>query len=120
MKSTTETIATAVEASGLTPLLQHGYARCALITDYNAVLELNKELRKIVPEWPEDDWIIGQDGAGNYFVMSQSGFYPGVRFWDHEMNQIRDEFDSIDAFISDALRIERENQQQAEPTAFSG
>lgn len=114
MKSVTDTIAEAVGTSGLTPLVEHGYAKCALMTDYDQVLELNKALRKIIPEWPEDDWIIGQDGAGNYFVMSQNSSYLGVRFRDHEMNQIREEFDSIDTFILDALRIERENQQQSE------
>jgi hypothetical protein len=114
MKTCTHRIAEAVEASGLTPLHPHGYARCALMTDYDSVADLNEELRRIIPDWQDDDWAIGQDGAGNYFVMSQSRSYPGVRFWDHETNEILDEFDSIDVFISDALRIERDNQNQAE------
>lgn len=112
MKTITETIAKAVLTSGLAPLVQHGYARCALVDDYCVVEELNEDLRRIIPGWRDDDWIIGQDGAGNYFVVSQTNLYAGVRFWDHEMNEIRDEFDSVDAFIAYALNIERENQQQ--------
>jgi hypothetical protein len=90
------------------------------MTDYDSVTDLNEELRRIISGWQDDDWAIGQDGAGNYFVMSQSRSYPGVRFWDHEMNEIRDEFDSIDVFISDALRIERDNQNQAEHSRVHG
>lgn len=111
MKTITETIAQAVLLSGLAPLLQNGYARCALLTDYAQVTELNEELRKIIPDWREDDWCIGHDGAGNYFTVSQSNQYSGVSFLDHEMNEIRYEFDSIDEYITDALRIERDNQQ---------
>ena len=114
MKTLTEQVAKAVAASGLEPLLPHGYARCALMTDFSTVEELNGELRKIIPEWREDDWSIGHDGAGNYFIVSQSNSYSGVKFWDHEMNEIRDEFDSIESFIADALEIERENKKQAE------
>ncbi len=111
MKTITETIEQAVSLSGLAPLLQNGYARCALLTDYAQVAELNEELRKIIPDWQDDDWSIGHDGAGNYFIVSQSNQYRGVKFWDHEMNEIRCEFDSIDEYVTDALRIERDNQE---------
>jgi hypothetical protein len=112
MKSITERIAKSVATSGLTPLHPYGYPRCALRTDYDMVVELNAELRRIIPEWRDDDWCIGEDGAGNYFIISKSNSYPGVRFWDHEMNEIRDEFDSVDAFVADALEIERETKKQ--------
>jgi len=115
VKSVTDTISKAVTESGLHPLLPYGYARCALMTDYSAVSELNEELRRIIPEWRDDDWIIGSDGAGNYFTVSQSNLYTNVKFWDHEMNEIRDEFDSVAAFISDALLIEHENQNKSVP-----
>ena len=114
MKAITDHIAKSVAASGLTPLHPYGYPRCALMTDYHVVAELNEELRRIIPAWREDDWCIGEDGAGNYFIVSQSKAYPGVKFWDHEMNDIRDEFDSVDAFVADALKIERENKNRAE------
>src|SRR5689334_9951154 len=35
-------------------------------------------------DWLDDDWIVGEDGAGSYYVISKSGAYSGVFEYLHE------------------------------------
>ena len=84
MEHITRQIAQWLDSSGKLPLSKDGFASCALQSDYSEVCRINQEMRALPTPWPDDQWIIGEDGAGGYFVISKEGSYEGVQFFDHE------------------------------------
>jgi hypothetical protein len=92
----------------------YSHAAWALINDYDQVAKHNREVRDQEIEWlagtigwPDDDWIIGGDGAGNEYVISRSGSYEGVRFYDHECRAFEPFQPSLRAFYEYCLALER-------------
>ncbi len=82
-----------LQTDGLLEALHpYSHAYVALPTNFSVVEWLNQQVRSCSAEWlpnqlswPDDDWIVGEDGAGNYYTVSKSGDYCGVRFYDHEL-----------------------------------
>lgn len=75
----------------LVRLHKYSHTIIALPTDQRVIDGLNAGVREAkgcwYPEggdWPDDDWIIGEDGADNYYVVSKSGVYSGVFEYLHE------------------------------------
>jgi hypothetical protein len=101
-------------ASGTLPLLRDGFASCALLTDFAQVCRINQEMRSLPEAWPDDHWIIGEDGAGGYFVVSKSDKYRGVQFFDHEWKLFEEFQPTLRKFFDYCIEIEKMNQ--AEPS----
>lgn len=83
----------------LCPLHPNGTPRTALLTDPTYVRQLNADVRNIIAEWPEDEWIIGEDGAGNYFCVSRSESHSGIRQFDHEWKRFEDFMPTLHAYF---------------------
>ncbi len=69
----------------------YSHAYVALPTDQSVLDGVNAGVRDTQGcwypsggDWPDDDWIVGEDGAGNYYVISKSGAYEGVFEYLHE------------------------------------
>jgi len=95
------------DEQSLLPLHTHGTPSLALLIDASRVRKLNADVRDILPDWPDDEWIIGEDGAGNYFVVSQSGSHTGVRQYDHEWQRFEEFMPNLRAFFDYFADIER-------------
>lgn len=65
-----------------------------LISDRKQPMQLNEYARNLITywfvgwdepvPWPDDFYIIGENGAGNFYCVSRSGLFPGVKEYDHE------------------------------------
>lgn len=82
----------------------NSFAYLALPTSVEVIRKLNAEARSVIDNWVEDEWVIGEDGAGNYFVVSQSG-EPGVREFDHEWSRFDAFQPSLRAYFEYVLGI---------------
>ena len=90
------------------------HAACALLTDWEHVLKLNQDARREGVEyiqgvvgWPDDEWIIGEDGRGGSYLVSRTGRYTGVHYYDHEICAIEDHQPTLRDFFDLCLDIER-------------
>lgn len=122
MKHITDQITTWLHSSGVS-LNPNGFAFHALITDFDQACKINEEFRSfsdewMVGKWPDDQWIIGEDGAGNCFTMSKSGAYEGVQIFDHEAKRFAPECEGLREFFDYCLQIEL-SAKRAEPPALA-
>jgi len=62
----------------------NGFAFVALPTDARVLDQLNQDIRVHLPEVSAEAFIIGEDGAGNFFTVQASNPDGEVRFFDHE------------------------------------
>jgi len=121
MKSVADQIGELLPDTDVSALSPHGFASCALLTDWEQVRRLNREVRSIPDcwtpsdgQWPDDNWIIGEDGAGNYFVVSQRGLYEGVRIYDHEWRRFELFKADIQEYVDYCIAVERNADRPAE------
>ena len=119
MKHITDQITAWLDLSGV-HLDPNGFAFHALLTDFDQVCKLNEEVRSfpdewIAGKWPDDQWIIGEDGAGNCFVMSKSSAYKGVQFFDHEWKRFEPESEGLREFFDSCLQIELSAKKTEQP-----
>lgn len=67
-------------------------------------------LRGVV--WPPSYFVIGQDGAGNYYCINTAEAEPSVLFFDHEDRSFREEAPSLRAWVTQVVQL----HQGAQPT----
>jgi hypothetical protein len=80
-------------ADGLLDKLKpFSHAACALPVSIDIQRKLNESVRSFtaqwygaIEQWPDDDWIVGEMGNGDYYFVSQSGSYSGVWQYQHEL-----------------------------------
>ncbi len=89
----------------------YGFASCAIIMDCNRVCRINQEVRTINNwanefTWPDERWIVGEDGAGNYFVVTKGDIFGAVDLFDHEWLRFEPEKASLREFFEYCLAIE--------------
>ena len=111
MEPITKQILSWLTQSGLPALDANGFASCAIITDYDHICRLNQEVRAIDSwaagfSWPDERWIVGEDGAGNYFVVTKGDMFGVVEFFDHEGLRFEPEKASLRDFFEYCLAIE--------------
>ena len=101
------------QTPSLLPLDPNSFAFLALPTDFDHVVRLNADVRSVEADWapghslwPDDDWIIGEDGAGNYFTVAKTGCYHGVREYHHELKRFEDFQPTIRAYFDYVIGIE--------------
>ena len=66
-----------------------------LLRDPERIIALNKELRQLKAHWttedtepttwPDDSFIIGDSGYGDYYCVSRTGAFTGIVAYEHEM-----------------------------------
>jgi hypothetical protein len=119
MEPITRQIAEWLKASAILPLVKHGSASCALLSDYPTVCRINAEMRSLPEGWPDDHWIIGEDGVGGCFTVSRSCTYQGVQFYDHEWTRFEEFTPSLRDFFDYFIDIETKNQAEQD-APFNG
>jgi hypothetical protein len=118
LKDMTETLSNWLQQQGaLLPLNPLGFAFLALPTEFGVVEGLNAEIRSFeadwlpgVRQWPDDEWIIGEDGAGNYFVVSKAGLYGGIRRYDHEWKVFEEWQPTLRDYFEHAIQVEQRSR----------
>jgi|GEM_PF-1436854 len=95
------------------PFSDFSHAAHALLTDKAKVQALNDHVRGQNVEWvqgavgwPTDEWVIGEDGRGAYYLVSASGKYEGVAYYDHEIKTIEPFQPSLRAFYEYCLQVD--------------
>lgn len=95
------------------PFSHFSHAAHALLTDGAKVKALNDLVRSRNEEWvlgivgwPADEWVIGEDGRGAYYLVSASGKYEGVAYYDHEIKSIEPFQPSLRAFYEYCLQVD--------------
>lgn len=93
----------------------YSHAHEALPIEQNTIIQINNEVRSIqtawyseVDSWPDDDWIVGAMGNGDYYVVSRSGSYEGVWQYHHELREKEFLAPTLRAFYEYCIAIERE------------
>lgn len=89
MKHESEIVAsrfkTWLEADGLLDRLeQNSFAFFALPTDQQIIEAINRVARERIPEIPLHEFVVGEDGAGNYFTSASGNVEGEIKFFDHE------------------------------------
>ena len=83
-------------------LLRHldasSFVALALPTESTVILKLNEKGKPLLNSAPPDAFVVGEDGAGNYFLVSKYDPFGVVRMWDHEWCQLEDEFTTLRAY----------------------
>jgi hypothetical protein len=54
--------------------------------------------------WPEDLLVVGDDGCGNYWGVKVSGTDRSVYFYDHELADLEEAYESLWAFADFLVR----------------
>ncbi len=111
MEAITKQIRSWLIQNDFPPLDPNGFATCAIVADYNRICRINQEVRTINSwaegfTWPDERWVIGEDGAGNYFVVTRGDIFGAVEFFDHEWLQFEPEKASLREFFEYCLAIE--------------
>ena len=75
----------------------------SISTDSNLIINLNQRLATAAPiagisQWPDDYFVIGEDGCGNYYVLNEDN--DTVLFYDHESDAIVQVANSLDDFAN--------------------
>lgn len=88
-----------------------------LIFDIIRVELLNREMRAFeafwsvaqteASYWPDDWFIIGGGGNGDYFCISKGGVLPGVYCFEHELLQFTKYASSLEDFYQKTMEIMR-------------
>lgn len=105
-----------LEADGILQKLDpYSHAYCALPTQQAVILTLNNSVRTCrvlwyenQDQWPEDDWIIGEMGNGDYYFVSRSNQYSGVWQYHHELRMKEPVAQSLREFYEFCVKIERD------------
>jgi len=99
---------------------EYSHAIIALPTDQAVIDGLNTGVRETKGcwypangDWLDDDWIIGEDGAGNFYVLSKSGAYQGVFEYLHECLEKQPLEPDIRAYYEYCIQIHRESGENA-------
>jgi hypothetical protein len=74
---------------------QDGY----LLLDSSAIIGLNRQIRSrpvYGMDWPDDYFVIGEDGLGDFFCIDLTKS-PSPVLFDHEMSDFTKQADSVDA-----------------------
>ena len=116
MEAITKQIRSWLIQSGSPSLDPNGFASCAIVTDYDRVCSINHEVRTINNwdggfTWPDERWVIGEDGAGNYFVVAKDDIFGSVEFFDHEWLRFESEKANLRDFFEYCLAIEAANRE---------
>lgn len=113
MQEITDQIKAWLGAEPDAPFSNFSHAAHALLTDGAKVKALNELVRRQNKEWvlgivgwPEDEWVIGEDGRGAYYLVSASGKYEGVAYYDHEIKTIEPFQPSLRAFYEYCLQVD--------------
>ncbi len=113
MKEVTEQIMSWLDNEPFVAFSDFSHAACALRTDWNKVKEMNEQVRSEQMEWtpstkgwPADEWVIGDDGRGGYYLVSRSGSYEGVNYYDHEEKVFEPFKPSLHAFYEYCLEVD--------------
>ena len=59
-------------------------------------------------QWPDNDWIIGEMGNGDYYFISRDGSYPGVWQYHHELLEKELISPTLRGFYDYCIEIDRE------------
>jgi len=70
----------------------------ALPTDAAELNRLHEETHDYVHTLPHDAWVIGEDGAGNYWFCVGPDIESPVMFFEHEWQQVEQQFDTLRAY----------------------
>ena len=65
-------------------------------------------------QWPDDYWIIGEDGAGNFYFISKQSEDQEVYFYNHETLEKEDFEPSIEHYYKYCKSIEVESDEQVQ------
>lgn len=70
-----------------------------LLRDAAKIISLNEELRQLKAHWtlddtephpwPDDYFVIGDSGCGDYYCISRTGRFSGIVAYEHEMAAFR-------------------------------
>ena len=88
-------------------------SRNELIFDRSYVSELNGQIRSMktrwmkddqeATQWPDDFLIIGGSGCGDYYFISSSGAFSGVRIYEHETGETSEVATNLDSYYEHIL-----------------
>ena len=113
MQEITDQIKAWLDAEPDAPFSNFSHAAHALLTDGAKVRSLNDLVRSQNTEWllgivgwPEDEWVIGEDGRGAYYLVSASKKYDGVAYYDHETKTIEPFQPSLRAFYEYCIHVD--------------
>lgn len=113
MQEVTDQIKAWLDAEPDAPFSHFSHAAHALLTDGAKVKALNDLVRSRNEEWvlgiegwPADEWVIGEDGRGAYYLVSASGKYEGVAYYDYEIKSIEPFQPSLRAFYEYCLQVD--------------
>lgn len=78
-------------------------------TEAETLLSLNERVSEFqsvagLPEWPDELFVIGEDGTGNYYAVRHDEEDSAVLFFNHETDEIQQCAESLDDFCT---RIEK-------------
>lgn len=84
-----------------------------LLREESHILEENRHVRSTkanwtleITEWPNDYFIIGHDGCGNFYYLDKSSNKVG--FYDHDDMEFQPEADSLQAYIYKSVQFVKE------------
>ncbi|OUC12096.1 MAG: hypothetical protein B0A82_24295 [Alkalinema sp. CACIAM 70d] len=69
--------------------------------------------------WPQSYFVIGQDGAGNYYCIDSALEEPSVLFFDHADRSFREEAPSLSAWVNQVVQFHNEAQPAVQPDVFA-
>jgi len=87
--------------------------RAAILTSGDAIIKENHaarhyaEMMTIVEggddekPWPEDYFIVGTNGGGDFYFVMRSGCDPGLWFWSHESHEASRRHSSLDTYLAE-------------------
>jgi hypothetical protein len=88
-----------------------------LMFELSRIESLNSEVRSIkafwsleqteAGYWPDDQLIIGGRGNGDYYFISKSGAFSGVRSFSHECLEVEEYARSLDDYFDKTMEIMR-------------
>lgn len=118
MQKITDQIKAWLSAEPDAPFSHFSHAAHALVTDHAKLEDLNARVRAEKNEWiagtvgwPDDEWVIGDDGRGDFYLVSASGMYEGVHYYDHETKEIEPFKPSLRAFYDYCLEVDGSAQR---------
>lgn len=100
--------------------------RNELIFERDILIDLNREMRSFVARWlandtedsrwPDDLLIIGRSGCGDYYCVSSSGAFKGIKIYEHEIGAFEHFADDFDSFYESIMIDIRSRHEPKEPT----
>jgi hypothetical protein len=89
-------------------------------TDTQQLVEMNEHVSGFapvagLPDWPDDLFVIGTDGCGNYYAIRHDEEDSPVLFFDHDRDELQQSADSIEDFcrrIESGVRFDEKKLQR--------